>query len=75
LNHRGGLDTFVADWIYLQPQVRGVQPQLDAGVVDSEDAAAPLPVRAAKVENCWVARLLPHCGQAGFPLRESVKRS
>lgn len=51
-----------------QPQECGVQPQAPPLPLDSvalEDADAPLPVCAAKVENCTVDRRLPHFGHSG----------
>lgn len=39
------------------------------------EAEAPLPVRAAKVENWIVERLLPHFGHSAVPLLAVTMRS
>jgi hypothetical protein len=60
---------------YLQPQVRGVQPQPEPEAGAVECVLVPLSVCAAKTENWSVERLLPHFGHSGLPLPERVRRS
>lgn len=60
-----------------QPQECGVQPHeppLDSLALE-EAVEAPLPVCAAKVENCTVDRRLPHFGHSGWPFFAVTMRS